>query len=99
MQAFGQELIRLGVEVYWPEVKDKSNPRKNVFEFLEEVKKADALFVYNQDSYCGNSATAEIGYATALGKPVYALCHDPDPNREVFYTDIVSDAQAFAKRL
>jgi len=99
MQAFAQELPQLGISVYCPRLESSGDPRKDVFDFLAEVKAADVLFVYNPNGYCGNSVTTEIGYATGLGKPVYALCHDTDPNREVFYKNIISNAKSLAEVL
>ena len=40
---------------------------------LDAIAKSDFVFVVNPDGYIGPSATMEIGYATARGKPVYAM--------------------------
>lgn len=38
-----------------------------------KIQMADVVFVYNKGGYAGNSTTLEIGYAVAIGKPIYAL--------------------------
>lgn len=38
---------------------------------LEHIAAADAVYIYNQDSYMGPSTTMELGYAVALEKQVY----------------------------
>jgi NTP pyrophosphatase (non-canonical NTP hydrolase) len=42
---------------------------------LDAIAAADALYVYNKDAYLGNSTALELGWAVALGKPVF--CHEP----------------------
>jgi NTP pyrophosphatase (non-canonical NTP hydrolase) len=39
---------------------------------LEAIEKADALYLYNLDGYIGASTTLELGWAIALGKPIYS---------------------------
>ena len=50
---------------------------------------ADVVFVFNQDGYAGNSTTLEIGYAVALGKPIYAFSKDPELCRRVLFNHLL----------
>jgi len=40
---------------------------------LEAIRKSDFLYVVDPEGYVGNSAVMEIGFALAIGKPVYVL--------------------------
>lgn len=40
-------------------------------EFLNKVRACDAVYVVARDGYIGRSVALEVGYATALEKPVY----------------------------
>lgn len=87
VKQFCEELISHGIVVFEPniyaatdEAETFGNERitKAVFkgftlEHFDWIRKADICFVYNKDGYTGPSVTLEIGYATALGKPIYAL--------------------------
>jgi hypothetical protein len=42
-------------------------------EHFDYIRKADVCFVFNQEGYVGTSVTLEMGYAHALGKPIYSL--------------------------
>ncbi len=64
-----------------------------------KIRMADVVFVYNKDGYCGNSTTLEIGYAVAVGKPLYALVNDEELCRYVLFREIVSSPEELAKRL
>lgn len=37
-----------------------------------KIRMADVVYVYNKGGYIGPSTTLEMGYALALGKPIYA---------------------------
>jgi len=39
--------------------------------FLSKVRKSDLLYVVNPEGYIGNSVSMEIGFAIALGVPVF----------------------------
>ena len=42
-------------------------------EHFDWIRKADVCFFFNKDEYLGVSSSLEMGYATALGKPLFAL--------------------------
>jgi len=45
---------------------------------LNEISKADALYLYNPEGYIGPSSAMELGWALSLGKPIFAreICKD-----------------------
>lgn len=67
------------------------------FSFL---RKADVVFMFNEDGYLGNSGTMELGFAEALGKPIYALCEDKEePCRNVLFDEIIKTPKELLKKL
>jgi len=65
-----------------------------------KIQMADVVFVYNKGGYSGNSTTLEIGYAVALGRPIYALNDDDDELcRSVLFKEIISSPEELIKRL
>jgi nucleoside 2-deoxyribosyltransferase len=65
-----------------------------------KIQMADVVFVFNKDGYAGNSTTLEIGYAVALGKPIYALSGDNEELcRHVLFREIISSPTRLAKKL
>lgn len=63
-------------------------------EHLDWIRKADVCYVYNKDGYAGVSVTMEMAYASALGKPVFAL--EPktgDPCRDALIDKVLSTEQ------
>ena len=51
---------------------------EGAFEHLKNIKKSDAVYIYNSGSYLGPAVTVEIGYALPLGKPIYARAQVKD---------------------
>ncbi len=80
-------LFDLGITVFEPDIKEPINESALIgdkhttqiifagltLKHFDWIRKADATFIFNKDGYIGNSVTLELGYATALGKPIYAL--------------------------
>lgn len=59
-------------------------------EHFDWIRKADVCFIYNKENYVGASVTLEMGYASALGKPIYALSEETgDPCRDSLIDKIV----------
>lgn len=53
------------------------------YDHFQKIRIADVVFVYNYDGYVGPSTAMEIGFAVALGKPIWALeqmPHEPAIN-------------------
>ena len=91
MLTFADELERLGATIYIPdfysldedwdnltEVQRKHAALALTHEHFYKMRMADVVFIYNEGGYLGNSTTMEVGYAVALGKPIYMLAEDED---------------------
>ena len=110
---FARKIKELGVLVYEPyfhqgqEEWDRLSDDYKKFislglthDHFYKIRMADAVYFYNQDGYLGNSSTLELGFAEALGKPIYALMQDKDePCRNVLFDEIVSTPEELVKRL
>ena len=113
IREFAKRLKRLGIVVYEPYLhsgqdewaKLSDNYKKFVLlglthDHFYKIRMADVVFVFNKDGYAGNSTTLEIGYAVALGKPIYALSGDSEELcRHVLFREIVSSPAELAKKL
>lgn len=68
---------------------------------FEKIKKSDIVLFANLDGYMGNSATLELGVATALSKHIVALNHDNELARECLFCDVIEseDMDIIAKFL
>ena len=113
MREFAKKLKEFGVVVYEPylhsgqeEWERLSDDYKKFIllglthDHFYKIQMADVVFVYNKDGYVGNSTTLEIGYAVALGKPIYALAaDDKELCRLVLFREIISLPEEIVKRL
>lgn len=112
MREFGKKLKKLGIIVFEPYLhstqKDWVKLSKDYQRFIAlglthdhfyKIRMADVVFVFNKDGYAGNSTTLEIGYAVALGKPIYALADDEELCRHVLFREIISSPEEFVKKL
>jgi len=112
IREFATKLKKAGVVVYEPILND--DPKINdlpkhfkKFAFLglthhqfSFIRKADIVYFYNKDGYMGNSSTLELGFAEALGKPIYALCEDKEePCRNVLINEVIKTLPDLIKRL
>jgi len=102
VRALAKRLRAKGVTVFEPimntnpKIRELSDDLKRyaflglTLHHLEQIRKADIVFIFNKDGYMGNSSTIELGAAVALGKPVYALEHDKEePCRDVLFDEVV----------
>ena len=99
IRKFASDLKKAGVTVFEPylhsgkkEWEEMSQSYKNfvalglTHDHFHKIKMADIVFFYNEGGYLGNSSTLELGYAMALGKPVYALSNkDEEICRKVLF--------------
>ena len=112
MRDFADKLKKLGVVVHEPflhsrgdEWEKLSDDYKNFIalglthDHFYKIKIADAVFVYNKEGYSGNSVTLEIGFAVALGKPIYALNNDEELCRQVLFRKITALPEELVKQL
>lgn len=69
-------------------------------EHFDWIRKAEVCFVYNKDDYVGVSVTLEMGYASALGKPIFALSSKTgDPCRDALIDKVFTSAKTLAEVL
>lgn len=109
---FADDLSKLGVNVYQPYLYNGQEEWKNLSDDFKKftalglthdhfykIRMADVVFIFNKDGYVGNSTTLEIGYAMALGKPIYALEEDKEICRNVLFRSFIKDAKDLFKKL
>lgn len=63
---------------------------EGAYHHLENIRKSDAVYIFNKGSYLGPAVTVEIGYALALKKPIYARATVKDITVTNFITEVVS---------
>lgn len=67
---------------------------------FNKIKKGDVTFIYNKEGYSGVSTSLELGYATALGKLVYALSDkDPEVCRDILFSGYAKTPKELIKFL
>jgi nucleoside 2-deoxyribosyltransferase len=114
IEKFCEELEKLGVMVFAPNFKEplpentkfaSQNITDIVFkgltlEHFDWIRKSEVCFVFNQNDYVGVSVTMEMAYASALGKPVFALSDKTgDPCRDSLIDKVVRTPKKFASLL
>ena len=113
--AFCSQLEKLGVLVFEPSFSNPpiTENRKIHSDFVTQkvfkgltlehfdwIRKSEACFIYNKGGYVGTSVTLEIGFANALGKPIFALVPTTgDPCRDVLIDKIVKSPTELIKLL
>ena len=65
------KVINPGEEFAVLETDDTDDPKTLEQRHLDAIVAADALYLYNPDGYIGDSSKMELGWAIALGKPVF----------------------------
>ena len=111
---FAEKLKKMGVHVYLPHYYtyhhgglEKINGHDKRFiamglthDHFHKIRLADVIFVYNKNGYVGPSTTLEIGFATALGKPVYALESDAtEVCRDILFKETIKNPKELVKKL
>jgi nucleoside 2-deoxyribosyltransferase len=66
---------------------------EGAFAHLTNIRKSDAIYVFNKGSYLGPAVTVEIGYALALGKPIFAKAPVADITVTNFIKAVVSPSK------
>jgi len=112
IREFTKQLQKLGVIVYAPYLHEGKDEWEKLsvdykkftalgltHDHFYKIKIADAVFVYNKEGYSGNSVTLEIGFAVALGKPIYALNNDEELCRQVLFRKITALPEELVKQL
>jgi NTP pyrophosphatase (non-canonical NTP hydrolase) len=65
------KVINPGEEFAVLETDDTDDPKTLEQRHLDAIAAADALYLYDPDGYIGDSSKMELGWAIALGKPVF----------------------------
>lgn len=114
VKKFCQKLKDCGIVVFEPNIQEpipetsfiKSHHiTKTIFkgltlEHFDYIRKADVFFLYNKNDYVGISVTLEMGYASALGKPIFALSGKTgDPCRDSLIDKVVPTIKELIKYL
>lgn len=66
------------------ETDDINDPKTLEQRHLDAIERADALYIYNLDGYIGTSVALELGWAIALGKPIYTKEQSEDFTLKLF---------------
>ena len=112
IRSFGSKLKKSGIVVYEPFL-NKNTSINDLPEDLKKysflgltlhhfsyIKKADVVYIFNKDGYMGISSSMELGFAEALGKPIYALSDkDLESARVVLFDEIVKTPSELIKLL
>ena len=111
---FCAELEKLGVLVYEPSIQTPIPEDAKIhseyvtaklfkgltLEHFDWIRKAEVCYIYNQGNYVGTSVTMEMGYAVALGKPIFALTSKTgDPCRDALIDKVVKTPKQLAALL
>jgi nucleoside 2-deoxyribosyltransferase len=112
---FCSDLEKLGAMVFAPSFHDPPFDEKTMFasefatqkffkgltlEHFDWVRKAEVCFVYNKGDYAGTSVSLEMGYACALGKPIFALTPKTgDPCRDALIDKVIKTPKQLAALL
>jgi nucleoside 2-deoxyribosyltransferase len=112
IRKFASELRTKGVVVFVPYLhsgQDEwvalSNEYKNfvalglTHDHFYKIRIADVVYIYNEGGYAGPSTSMEIGFAVALGKPIYAYSVDEELCRQVLYRECVRSPEDLLTRL
>lgn len=63
---------------------------EGAFSHLANIRKSDAVYIFNKGAYLGPAVTVEIGFALALGKPIFAKAKVADITVTNFIKAVVS---------
>lgn len=111
---FCKELEKLGVLVFEPSIQQPIHESSKIhseyvtgkifkgltLEHFDWIRKSEVCFVYNKDDYVGVSVTMEMAYASALGKPIFALEQTTgDPCRDALIDRVITTPKELAKIL
>ena len=111
---FCDELEKLGATVFRPNVDSPILEHEQIvsehisrmvfkgltLEHFDMIRKTDVCFVFNRDCYVGISVTLELGFANALGRPIYALERATgDPCRDCLIDSVASTPQELVAKL
>lgn len=70
--------------------RSREEEKKGTKEHIENVKRADIIYIVDKDGYVGRSTSVEIGVAYGLGKEIYALEPIRDPAVDILINEVLS---------
>ena len=108
---FCKELEKLGVLVFEPSFEETIPEEAFIhsdyvtqklfkgltLEHFDWIRKAEVGYVFNKDDYAGISVSLEMAYASALGKPIFALGQKTgDPCRDALIDKVIKTPKTLA---
>lgn len=112
IRKFANILKKMGVVVYEPFLNKNTNISKlpldlKTYAFtgltlhhFDFIRKADVVYIYNKGGYMGVSSSMELGFADALGKPIYVYSdEDEGTPRSVLFNEVIKTPKELVKRL
>ena len=114
IKKFCDELEQFGVLVFEPSIQEPIFEYEKIgsdyvtaklfkgltLEHFDWIRKADTCFIFNKDDYVGTSVTLELGYASALAKPIFALSSKTgDPCRDALIDKVAETPEDLIKFL
>lgn len=69
-------------------------------EHFDWIRKSEVCYIFNKGGYAGTSVSLEMGYACALGKPIFALeSQTGDPCRDSLIDKVIKTPEELIKLL
>jgi len=87
-------IINPGEEFAVLETDDTSDPQTLEQRHLDAITVADALYLYDPKGYIGDSSKLELGWALALGKPIFCKELVADSTLKFFCGNVATPEQA-----
>ena len=66
---------------------------EGAYAHLANIRKSDAVYIFNKGSYLGPAVTVEIGFSLALHKPIFARARIRDITVTNFIKAVVSPSR------
>jgi nucleoside 2-deoxyribosyltransferase len=64
---------------------------------IENVKRADIIYVVDKDGYVGRSTSVEIGVAYGLGRKIYAMKRIKDAAVDILVDEVLSPEELISR--
>jgi nucleoside 2-deoxyribosyltransferase len=106
MNRIEEMLFRKGIKCVKPVPFPHGDPKKGrtrqeerigTKEHIEDVKRADIIYVVDQGGYVGRSTSVEIGVAYGLGKKIYAMEKIEDTAVDILVNEVLSPEELISK--
>jgi len=75
----------------------RSEEKVGTREHIENVKRADIIYVVDKGGYVGRSTSVEIGVAYGLGKEIYAMEQIKDTAVDILVNEVLSPEELISK--